>query len=193
MESIRYYIALFLVLIMPGVFLFWFSIHPFVRFWRKVGARRTLAIHYGLILVLAAALFQIRAPLLSVEFGASPVLMLLAAPIFVLAILLRMQLSKRLPTKVLMGLPELAPDRYTNRLVTEGVYARIRHPRYVEILLTVLAYALVSNYLAAYVVVLMAAVWMVLVVRVEEKELRDRFGRDYEAYCSQVPRFIPRW
>ena len=145
MESIRYYIALFLVLIMPGVFLFWFSIHPFVRFWRKVGARRTLAIHYGLILVLAAALFQIRAPLLSVEFGASPVLMLLAAPIFVLAILLRMQLSKRLPTKVLMGLPELAPDRYTNRLVTEGGYARIRHPRDVEILLTVLAYSLFIN------------------------------------------------
>ncbi len=31
-----------------------------------------------------------------------------------------------------------------------------------------------------------------VVVRVEEPELRERFGEAYEVYCSEVPRWFPR-
>ena len=31
-----------------------------------------------------------------------------------------------------------------------------------------------------------------VVVRVEEPELRDRFGEAYGSYCERVPRWIPR-
>ena len=31
-----------------------------------------------------------------------------------------------------------------------------------------------------------------VVVRVEEPELRERFGEAYESYCQRVPRWIPR-
>jgi len=33
---------------------------------------------------------------------------------------------------------------------------------------------------------------VLLIVRIEEHELRDRFGAEYEAYCARVPRFVPR-
>ena len=33
----------------------------------------------------------------------------------------------------------------------------------------------------------------VMIVRVEEPELRERFGESYEAYCRSVPRWLPRW
>lgn len=46
----------------PGSFLFWFSIHPFIQFWRKVGPWLTLAIHYALMLILAAGVFLVRTP-----------------------------------------------------------------------------------------------------------------------------------
>jgi protein-S-isoprenylcysteine O-methyltransferase Ste14 len=29
-------------------------------------------------------------------------------------------------------------------------------------------------------------------VRLEERELRDRFGAEWEAYARRVPRFLPR-
>jgi protein-S-isoprenylcysteine O-methyltransferase Ste14 len=109
------------------------------------------------------------------------------------AIVLRWQMSRQFGIKLLTGLPELAPATYGKRLVTDGIYARMRHPRYVEIAVAFLAYALFSNYLAAYVVFLLSLVWIVLVTRVEEKELLARFGDEYARYCARVPRFIPKF
>jgi len=31
-----------------------------------------------------------------------------------------------------------------------------------------------------------------VLVQMEERELRERYGAEYEAYCARVPRFIPR-
>ncbi len=45
--------------------------------------------------------------------------------------------------------------------------------------------------LVAYAVLVTAAAHWV-VVRVEEPELRKRFGERYEAYCRNVPRCLPR-
>ena len=41
----------------------------------------------------------------------------------------------------------------------------------------------------------LAACWIpgiTLVAVLEERELRERFGKEYEDYCSRVPMFIPR-
>lgn len=32
-----------------------------------------------------------------------------------------------------------------------------------------------------------------VVVRVEEPELRERFGKTYDAYCREVPRWLPHF
>jgi protein-S-isoprenylcysteine O-methyltransferase Ste14 len=191
MDAARYYVALFIVAFSPGVFLFWFSIHPLVGLWRKVGAGWTLLIHYALLLGLAAMVFLLREPLLSIEFGTEPLLVASAVLLLVLAGVLRARINKQLGNKTLMGLPELDPEKYGRRLVTPGIYQRVRPPPYVQLLIAFLAYALFSNYLAVYVVLLLALVWLFLVVRVEEKELLDRFGEEYESYCRRVPRFIP--
>ncbi|MDH3369164.1 MAG: isoprenylcysteine carboxylmethyltransferase family protein, partial [Gemmatimonadota bacterium] len=93
---------------------------------------------------------------------------------------------------ILSGIPELRKGD-PGRLLTEGIYARLRHPRYVEVILGVISYALVANYLGGYVVVLVTVASMVPLVLLEERELRDRFGDAYDEYARRVPRFIPRW
>ena len=76
---------------------------------------------------------------------------------------------------------------YPRTLVAEGIYARLRHPRYVELLIALIGYALIANYLASYFVV---ALWIPaicgLIVFLEEEELRDHFGKVYEDYCRRV-------
>ncbi len=88
-----------------------------------------------------------------------------------------------------------APDapRY---LVTRGLFSVTRNPIMGGELLVIWAEAL---YLASAGVVLyaitMSVIAHLLIVRVEEPELRDRFGARYEEYCRQVPRWLPgvRW
>ena len=192
MEKVRYVLALIIAVALPPTILFWLLIHPFIHFWRKRGP---FAAYFCALSIMAAGatfLVSIREKFMAVEYGTNPLLMALAVVVMGLAIWLRVLLQRHFSTRQLVGLPELAPGRYASVLVTEGIYGRIRHPRYVELLMAFSAYALFCNYLAAYVA---AALWipgMYVIVLLEEKELRERFGAAYDEYCRRVPRFIPR-
>jgi protein-S-isoprenylcysteine O-methyltransferase Ste14 len=110
-----------------------------------------------------------------------------AVTILAVSIVLRRKLSRHLQFKTMSGLPELAPERYPRRLLTEGVYSRIRHPRYVEILLALASWALVASNPAFYLNWIVAIPGLLAIIHIEERELRDRFGAEYEAYCARVP------
>ncbi len=108
------------------------------------------------------------------------------------AIAMAIQVRKQLTLELLVGLPEVDPHRYPGKLLTEGMYARIRHPRYVESMLGIIGCSLLANYLALYLPdgLLLACIYAIALL--EERELRERFGRVYEDYCRRVPRFVPR-
>ncbi len=192
MDSFRYYVALVAIASTPGICLYWFSIHPFVNFWRKVGPRLTVAIHMSLIVLLAVGVFLLREPILKVEYGTNPILVGVAVALFAVTIILRIHIYRVFKNKLLAGLPELAPEVYESHLVTKGIYAHIRHPRYVQMVLFALMAALLANYLAVYVVAAISVPGVFLLVAVEEKELRVRFGEEYLRYAERVPRFLPR-
>ena len=52
MNSVRYFVALFLVISLPPVFLYWLLVHPFVNFWRGQG----IGVTYGCLLAVAVVL-----------------------------------------------------------------------------------------------------------------------------------------
>jgi len=193
MDTFRHVLTLLMLMFMPGAVLFWFLVHPFVRIWRRLGLRRALAIFCTLLAAFAAGVFLLRKTLLAVDFGTNPVLIAAAVPLVAASLVLRHIFSRQLRIKTLFGLPEMAPDRYPQRLLTEGIYSRIRHPRYVEVLLVMASLAMVANNLASYVNLIIGIPSVLLIVRVEERELRDRFGAQYDEYCARVPRFLPRW
>lgn len=78
-------------------------------------------------------------------------------------------------------------------LVTDGIYATIRHPQYAGIGITIVG-ALIQW--PTLLTLLMAPVLLASYVRLarkEERELEARFGEAYRAYRERVPAFMPAW
>lgn len=192
MNTLRYFLALLLVVSLPPLFLYWLLLHPFVTFWRSRG----IGVTYGSLLTVIAAgmvgLFSTRHYLLGIEFGTNFFLLAVGLLCLTFAAIMRWAIQKKLTMKVLLGLPEIAPDRFPRALITDGIYARMRHPRYVQLLLALSGYALIANYLTGYLVVALWVPGVYLVALLEEMELRDHFGEIYQAYCRKVPRFWPK-
>jgi protein-S-isoprenylcysteine O-methyltransferase Ste14 len=126
------------------------------------------------------------------DLGTNVITMILAGIAFGAAVLLKRRVMAQLRFARLSGIPELSKEKYPGKLLTEGIYSRVRNPRYIEALLWVTAYALFANYLGAYLVVALCLPLIYFVVRLEERELRERFGTAYEEYCRRVPRFVPK-
>jgi protein-S-isoprenylcysteine O-methyltransferase Ste14 len=192
MDSLRYFIALIVLVALPPGLLLWLVIHPFASFWRRLGPVWTYAILAVPVALVMAALFLARGRLLAIEFGTSYVLTAPAVLCLAAGATMFLKRRRQLTAGILTGLPELSQKRYPGRLLTEGLYGRVRHPRYLEITLWTLAYALLANYLAPYVLLALSVPTIYVVVLLEERELHNRFGAEYEAYCRRVPRFVPR-
>lgn len=191
MDGVRYVIALLLVVVLPAGMSMWFVIHPFAGFWR----RRPPVVAYAVVLLVAGAtavlLFRSREILLEIEFGFNWLLTLLGFGCLALSVVLERKYREQIQVSTLLGLPEVSASR-ESELLAEGIYSRIRHPRYVGLMLEISAFALYVNYLAAYGVVLAMVPILYGIVRLEERELLQRFGDAYERYAEEVPRFIPR-
>ncbi len=192
MNTARYFVAVVLLIGLPPGIMLWFFIHPFASFWRKLGPVWTYSILSLPILLFMAAVFLARDLLLATDYGTSYFSMAAAVICLIGGILIAIARRKLLTAGVLSGLPELSEERYPGELLCEGIYGRIRHPRYIEVFLFSLAYALFANFLGTYVMVLLLVPAIYLVVLIEERELGERFGEAYVEYCGRVPRFIPR-
>lgn len=82
---------------------------------------------------------------------------------------------------------------YAKDLVTGGIYAHTRNPMYVGNMLILAGLALASNsWLCVGVLIPAYAFVCLAIVTAEERYLRGRFGADFDAYCRDVPRWLPR-
>lgn len=81
-----------------------------------------------------------------------------------------------------------------HRLVTQGVYRRVRHPMYASFFLLALGQALLlHNWLAGGAA--LAAVTLLYVLRVphEEAMMLAHFGEDYRSYMHRTGGIVPRF
>jgi len=86
------------------------------------------------------------------------------------------------------GLVAIQPG---HTLVTSGIYATIRHPSYLGLLISMLGFGLAFR---SGVGVLLAALMLIpLVARIRSEEalLSEQFGAEYDAYRARTSRFIP--
>jgi protein-S-isoprenylcysteine O-methyltransferase Ste14 len=82
---------------------------------------------------------------------------------------------------------------YAEDLVTDGIFGHTRNPMYVGNLLILAGIAVASNsWICLVASVAVFTLVYVAIVAAEEHYLRDKFGPAYDAYCADVPRWLPR-
>ena len=92
-----------------------------------------------------------------------------------------------------IGRGTLAPWSPTRKLVVEGLYAHVRNPMILGVLIVLLgeAVAAASWRILAWALVFFLMNTLYFVVS-EEPGLERRFGEEYREYRRNVPRWLPR-
>jgi protein-S-isoprenylcysteine O-methyltransferase Ste14 len=88
-----------------------------------------------------------------------------------------------------------APIAPPQRLVVVGFYRFVRNPMYVGFFVGWIGLWIIFGQASrtALIVAFVAVIAVALFVRFyEEPTLRRKFGADYEEYCKNVPRWLPR-
>ena len=77
----------------------------------------------------------------------------------------------------------------SQRLITWGIYGRIRHPQFLAGLLLLWTRDLTDTGLVINVVL---SLYLLIGARIEEKRLLAKFGGEYAVYMEKVPAFVPK-
>jgi protein-S-isoprenylcysteine O-methyltransferase Ste14 len=94
------------------------------------------------------------------------------------------------------GIGTPAPFDPPRRLVVSGPYRFVRNPMYLGMAVAILGEAIVFPHSQGVLLLelALAALLVTAFVRFyEEPALRRMFGAEYEAYCSNVRRWVPRF
>ena len=174
---------------------FWFMIHPFAERWRA----RHLSYQRSPYMVLLPAWMAMWVVVALVTrlwrsislyrtdwaWGAATLL-------FVCGFYVYSQSGKNFSAKQLGGLPEVHGRNREQRLVTDGIRSRVRHPVYLAHLCEMLAWSAGTGLAACWALTAFAMVTGAVMIRMEDAELEQRFGDSYRAYRKSVPAVLPR-
>ena len=79
------------------------------------------------------------------------------------------------------------------KIVTTGIYSKIRHPGYLGLILIYFGFAFAWCIVWIFVPVVIFSILTYLTAIKEEGYLKENLGKEYEEYMRQVPwRFIPK-
>ena len=82
--------------------------------------------------------------------------------------------------------------RENHRLVTHGVYRRVRHPMYSALFLYAIGQALaLPNWVAGPSYLVSFGILFALRLRAEERMMLETFGDEYAAYSARTKRLLP--
>jgi len=190
-HSLTDVIALAALLLWPAIPLFWVPVHCVPRFFRRLGFF-TYVLPLITWLPVALLTFEFREILLSHRTALPAAAKFIGGLLFISGAGLQAWTLILLTLPVIMGMPEVTRSM-PGRLVTRGPFAVVRHPTYLSHTLMLLGLFLWTGVTALGIVTLIDAFAVnAMVIPLEERELSERFGKEYEEYCQKVPsRFLP--
>jgi protein-S-isoprenylcysteine O-methyltransferase Ste14 len=170
---------------------FWFMIHPFAERWRAQRRSPYRVLLPGW-LAMWVAMALITWPWRQVGLYRTDLGWIPAALLFACGLYLYSRSGKNFSAKQLGGLPEVHGRNREQRLVTEGIRARVRHPVYLAHLCEMLAWSLGTGLAVCWGLTAFAMVTGAVMIRMEDSELEERFGEEHRSYRESVPAVLPR-
>lgn len=181
------WIALIVLFMQLPIPLYWFVLHPAKDFWRGRG---------NLAYVAALSLSWLPVSVLLVVYhgelirsgSPAPGRFIVGVALIVLELWVFLRVKRDLGGARLIGATEISGG---GQIEEAGIYAQIRHPRYVGSFLALVGACLIAG---TRMTCIMVAIWTILTaaaIGMEERELSIRFGNSYQEYCRKVPRFVP--
>ncbi|MCG6857789.1 MAG: isoprenylcysteine carboxylmethyltransferase family protein [Salaquimonas sp.] len=124
----------------------------------------------------------------ALDHATHPLIILIGTVIFIVSLRLF-----RLTHKALGAMWSHSLDlRENHKLVSHGIYERVRHPMYTAFWLWALAQPfLLSNWLAGLSGIVGFGTLYFLRIGQEERMMEERFGEQYRDYCKRTKRIIP--
>jgi protein-S-isoprenylcysteine O-methyltransferase Ste14 len=170
---------------------FWLSIHPRAEFWRS---RRTSP--YKILLPawmgMWVAVASITAPWRAITLYENRWMWIPAAALFCTGLVLYKLSHNHFSLAQLCGLPETLVGHSTQALITIGIRAHVRHPVYLGHLCAMLAWSAGTGLAACWALTAFAILTGTVMITMEDKELEERFGKEYSQYRSAVPAVLPK-
>jgi protein-S-isoprenylcysteine O-methyltransferase Ste14 len=170
---------------------FWLLIHPRAEYWRsrrRSPYRILLPMWMGMWVLVS----MITAPWRGVVVYANKWTWILAVALFCAGLILYKVSHSRFTLTQLGGLPEVRPSHNEQRLVTTGIRAHVRHPVYLGHLCEMLAWSLGTGLAVCWTLTAFAIVTGAIMIKMEDRELEERFGEEYRQYRSTVPAVLPK-
>ena len=190
MKPVSDLLALVTILIWPAIPLFWIPVHGLPALFRRLG-RLSYLVPAVLWSPLAYAIIENRSRLISFSIPLSSSVMAFGAALLLLGTALHVWTGKLLSLRGLVGLPEIS-EEVDGRLTAEGPFAVVRHPTYLAHTIMLAGVFLMTGVIAtAFVTILDLLLVNAIIIPLEERELSQRFGADYDEYRRRVPRLFP--
>jgi hypothetical protein len=191
MEAKLLHIPWMVSVLYSSIPLFWFAIHPFADFWRRMN-RSPYLLLLPIWAVIIFALAWVTWPWRSVQLYSSPWMWAPAAPLMFFGLRTYGGIRSGFGTHKLSGEAEVRPQEHQQELVTTGLHARMRHPIYVAHLLNLAGWTIGSGLAVSFVLLALSLLTTFpLMIWFEERELAMRFGTRYREYQRSVP-LVPR-
>ncbi len=171
---------------------YWLVLHPAVNTWRRIGYRSFwIALPVWVLFGVPLALME--GPLFAHRLPRNPATYALGTAFLALNLWVSRRVHQEFSFKKLAGLPELNPAHPQRGIVDKGIYAWVRHPRYANMMLGFIAFGLLTGAAGIFLLAILTFLLYLIVTPLEERELREQYGSEYEIYARVVPRFLPRF
>lgn len=190
-HSFKDLLALAALMLWPAIPLLWIPVHCAPRFFRRLSFL-TYVLPLITWLPLSIVTFELREILLQHRSALPAAANIIGICLFVTGALLQAWTLSLLTLPGITGMPEVTRS-IPGRLRSAGPFSVVRHPTYLSHTFMLLGVFLATGVTAVGIATAVDAIAVnTMVIPLEERELLERFGAEYEEYRRNVPsRILP--